>query len=82
MNDGGAVRPSFSEAGVDEVGRGALAGPVVAAAVVLDLRDVPEGIRDSKLLSAGRREALAREIEERALGVAVVELPPDRKSVV
>jgi ribonuclease HII len=76
MNDGGAVRPSFSEAGVDEVGRGALAGPVVAAAVVLDLRDVPEGIRDSKLLSAGRREALAREIEERALGVAVVELPP------
>ena len=45
-------------AGIDEVGRGPLAGPVVAAAVVLDLARVPEGLADSKLLSPERREAL------------------------
>ena len=46
-------------AGVDEVGRGPLAGPVVAAAVVLDPARVPEGLADSKRLSPARREALA-----------------------
>lgn len=51
-------------AGVDEVGRGPLAGPVTAAAVVLDLARVPHGLRDSKTLGAGRREALARELAE------------------
>ena len=45
-------------AGVDEVGRGPLAGPVTAAAVVLDLARVPGGLNDSKKLSAGRRAAL------------------------
>lgn len=45
-------------AGVDEVGRGPLAGPVVAAAVVLDPVCVPNGIRDSKALAAGTRERL------------------------
>ncbi len=45
-------------AGLDEVGRGPLAGPVVAAAVILDARNIPEGIRDSKKLSAARREYL------------------------
>ena len=45
-------------AGVDEVGRGPLAGPVTAAAVVLDLARVPEGLDDSKKLSAKRRDAL------------------------
>ncbi len=45
-------------AGVDEAGRGPLAGPVVAAAVILDHERVPDGIADSKVLSAGRREAL------------------------
>lgn len=45
-------------AGVDEAGRGPLAGPVVAAAVVLDLARIPEGIDDSKALSAKRRAAL------------------------
>ncbi|ODP36000.1 ribonuclease HII [Sphingomonas turrisvirgatae] len=45
-------------AGVDEAGRGPLAGPVVAAAVVLDPRCVPEGIDDSKALTAGKRAAL------------------------
>lgn len=46
-------------AGVDEVGRGPLAGPVTAAAVVLDLAAVPAGLNDSKQLTASRREALA-----------------------
>lgn len=49
-------------AGVDEVGRGPLAGPVTAAAVVLDPQVVPEGLNDSKKLSAKRRMALAAEI--------------------
>ena len=49
-------------AGLDEVGRGPLAGPVVAAAVVLDLDAVPEGLADSKSLTAQRREALFAEI--------------------
>ncbi|MEL7165139.1 MAG: ribonuclease HII [Pseudomonadota bacterium] len=45
-------------AGIDEVGRGPLAGPVTAAAVVLDLVAVPEGLDDSKKLGVRRREAL------------------------
>lgn len=45
-------------AGVDEAGRGPLAGPVVAAAVVLDHRSAPDGIADSKSLTPARREAL------------------------
>ena len=49
-------------AGVDEVGRGPLAGPVTAAAVILDPGAVPEGLNDSKKLSAARREALAGQI--------------------
>ncbi|SEO24875.1 RNase HII [Paracoccus alcaliphilus] len=45
-------------AGVDEVGRGPLAGPVTAAAVVLDPANIPEGLNDSKKLSRARRESL------------------------
>lgn len=45
-------------AGVDEVGRGCLAGPVVAAAVVFDLKCVPDGLDDSKRLSPAQRERL------------------------
>jgi len=45
-------------AGVDEAGRGPLAGPVVAAAVVLDPRDIPDGLNDSKCLTATRRQEL------------------------
>src|SRR4051812_46252071 len=45
-------------AGVDEVGRGPLAGPVVAAAVILDPAPVPRGLDDSKMLTAARREEL------------------------
>ena len=54
-------------AGVDEVGRGPLAGPVVAAAVILDPARPIEGLADSKKLSEKRREALAAVIRERAL---------------
>jgi ribonuclease HII len=60
-------------AGVDEAGRGPLAGPVVAAAVILDPARPIEGLRDSKQLSAGRRERLEREIREKALAFAVAE---------
>ena len=49
-------------AGVDEVGRGPLAGPVTACAVVLDMSRFPEGLNDSKKLSAKRRESLAEAI--------------------
>ena len=54
-------------AGVDEVGRGPLAGPVIAAAVILDETKPLEGLADSKVLSATRREELASLIRERAL---------------
>ncbi|SHI98073.1 ribonuclease HII [Wenxinia saemankumensis] len=63
-------------AGVDEVGRGPLAGPVVAAAVVLDPARLPAGLSDSKALSAKRRETLTEEIRACAqvgLGIATVE---------
>lgn len=58
-------------AGVDEVGRGPLAGPVTAAAVVLDRRDVPEGLADSKVLTADIRSVIYREIVTRAVAVGV-----------
>jgi ribonuclease HII len=57
--------------GVDEVGRGPLAGPVVAAAVILDPARPIDGLADSKRLSAGRREALDELIRERALAWAI-----------
>ncbi|WP_242125034.1 ribonuclease HII [Sphingobium sp. Sx8-8] len=64
-------------AGVDEAGRGPLAGPVVAAAVILRVEDCPDGLNDSKQLSAAKRAVLEREIKARALcwglGVASVE---------
>ena len=58
-------------AGVDEVGRGPLAGDVVAAAVILDPAFPITGLRDSKKLSAARREELAQVIRERALAWSV-----------
>lgn len=57
-------------AGVDEVGRGPLAGPVVAAAVILDPNRPIEGLKDSKKLSKKRREALAEIIKSQALAWA------------
>src|ERR1051325_5663710 len=58
-------------AGVDEVGRGALAGPVVAAAVILDPQRVPAGLDDSKRLTRLQREAREREILDTALSCVV-----------
>jgi ribonuclease HII len=58
-------------AGIDEVGRGPLAGPVAVAAVILDPRNLPKGVQDSKTLSAERREELSRSILDKALGVAI-----------
>ncbi len=58
-------------AGVDEAGRGPLAGPVVAAAVILDPDRTIEGLDDSKKLSAGRREELTAEIRAKALSWSV-----------
>src|SRR5437762_3589966 len=58
-------------AGIDEVGRGSLAGPVVAAAVILPERHRIRGIRDSKVLSRRRREALYEQILDRAEAVGV-----------
>ena len=72
--DEGPIVPSFEleliarraghwpVAGADEAGRGPLAGPVVAAAVILDPERIPQGLNDSKQLSAARREALFIEI--------------------
>ncbi|MBV1926373.1 MAG: ribonuclease HII [Rhodobacteraceae bacterium] len=53
-------------AGVDEVGRGPLAGPVTAAAVVLDADNIPLGLNDSKKLTAKVREALSLELHQQA----------------
>ena len=64
-------------AGVDEVGRGCLAGPVVAAAVILDPARPIEGLRDSKKLSAHKREELALEIKEKALAWSVSAMGPE-----
>jgi ribonuclease HII len=58
-------------AGVDEVGRGPLAGPVISAAVILNPACTIEGLADSKVLSAKRREALCSQIRERALCWAI-----------
>jgi ribonuclease HII len=54
-------------AGVDEAGRGPLAGPVIAAAVILDPDNPVSGLRDSKQLTPGRREALYLEITQKSL---------------
>jgi len=68
----------FRIAGVDEVGRGALFGPVVAAAVILNpARRIP-GLDDSKKLTAARRRLLSEKIQERALAWAVAEVLPER----
>ncbi len=60
-------------AGVDEAGRGPLAGPVVAAAVILNPDKPIKGLDDSKKLSAKRREALFDEIQDKALCVSIAQ---------
>lgn len=57
--------------GLDEAGRGPLAGPVVAAAVILDPDRIPEGLDDSKRLTASARETLFEAISETAIAVSV-----------
>jgi ribonuclease HII len=64
-------REAWLIAGVDEVGRGPLAGPVVAAAVILDPARPIDGLRDSKQLTAAARVRLAREIRRHALCFAL-----------
>ena len=59
-------------AGVDEAGRGPLAGPVVVAAVILDPARRINGLRDSKILTPARRETLDARIRERAIAFSVV----------
>ena len=60
--------------GVDEAGRGPWAGPVVAAAVILDPRNIPPGLNDSKKLSEARREALFAPILASArVGIGIAE---------
>ena len=63
-------------AGVDEVGRGPLAGPVVCAAVImpLDENDLVIGVDDSKKLSEKKREELAEKIKEKALCCTIIEI--------
>ncbi len=58
LEDAAFAEGHIRVAGIDEVGRGPLAGPVVAAAVVLDPAQIPEGLNDSKQMTAKRREAL------------------------
>lgn len=63
-------------AGVDEVGRGPLAGPVAAAAVILDPKRLPRGLDDSKALTQKEREAAFERIMEKALAVSVAFVTP------
>jgi ribonuclease HII len=64
-------------AGVDEVGRGPLAGPVMAAAVILDLANIPAGLGDSKAIPSARREDLSMQILLSAHAVAIATASPD-----
>jgi ribonuclease HII len=68
--------PEAIVAGVDEAGRGPLAGPVVAAAVVLDRRRRIRGLKDSKKLTAAERTRLAREIRRKAVAFGVAHATP------
>lgn len=62
--------------GVDEVGRGPLAGPVVCAAVILPLDDIIDGVDDSKKLSVKKREALAELIQKKAVACNICRVEP------
>lgn len=63
--------------GVDEVGRGPLAGPVVCAAVIMPLDDLIEGVDDSKKLTAKKREKLSELIHKKAIALAICRVEPD-----
>ena len=66
------MKYTSSECGVDEAGRGPLAGPVVVAAVILDPARRIRGLADSKVLTAARREILDARIRERAIAFSVI----------
>ena len=61
-------------AGVDEVGRGPLAGPVVCCAIIMPLDDIIDGVTDSKKLSEKKREMLSEIIKEKAIACNIVEV--------
>ena len=65
------IRYTISECGIDEAGRGPLAGPVYAAAVILDPKMPIRGIADSKMLTPDKREEVAVQIRRRAIAWAV-----------
>jgi ribonuclease HII len=67
FEDDARARGFATIAGVDEVGRGPLAGPVVAAAVILDPENVPDGLNDSKQLTAKARNLLTQNIRQTSL---------------
>src|SRR5512143_787163 len=71
------IEPDGLVAGVDEAGRGPLAGPVVVAAVILDPRRRINGLADSKVLTAARREKLDARIRSRALAFSVIAIGVD-----
>ena len=60
--------------GIDEVGRGCLAGPVVAAAIILDFNSIPTGINDSKKLSKNKRILISKELGIEAIDIAIGEV--------
>lgn len=64
-------------AGIDEVGRGPLAGPVTVAAVILKPHWFAEGLNDSKKVTPHHREILAEKIQKEAVAVSIVSLPPE-----
>ena len=63
-------------AGIDEVGRGPLAGPVIAAAVILDPLHPIKGIQDSKKISSSKREKLLPEILQKSVSVSIASISP------
>ncbi len=63
--------------GVDEVGRGPLAGPVVCCAVIMPENDLIEGVKDSKKLSESKREKLDKLIREKAVALSICEIPAE-----
>lgn len=64
--------------GVDEVGRGPLAGPVTCCAVIMDLDDLIVGVNDSKKVSKSKREKLFDVITSKAIAVSTVSYPPEK----
>ena len=75
FEDDALARGLHPVCGIDEAGRGPWAGPVVAAAVILDPANIPEGLNDSKKLTAARREALFPAImASAAVGIGIAEV--------